>query len=179
MGAERSTYGICQFALSWRVAEGHAGPLDLSGFAVVLAGWYDDDEPESPWRVILYVDDRASAAQHAALADIFLGRAGGTPLRNFTHMIGDVLMVRPSRIDVDHTPDRQSIHANEWVTVRVAERVPSDDGITCAIPGHDHVGQELRAELLRVADAPLSWEARGRCAFATDFDYRSDRAAES
>ncbi len=77
----RATYGVCDFALSWLISRGRADDLDLSGFEVVLAGSFDADEPGSPWRVALYVDERADRAQHAALADIFLGRAGGTTWR--------------------------------------------------------------------------------------------------
>src|SRR5438105_14353787 len=73
-----STYGVCEFGLSWAIADGHAADIDLSGFTVVLVGRYDDDEPGSPWRVALYVDERANPQQQEALAAIFLGRAGGT-----------------------------------------------------------------------------------------------------
>src|SRR5215470_2453763 len=55
-----STYGVCEFALSWFVSAGRIGTLDLSDRAVVLAGYYRDDEPQKPWRVCLYVDERAS-----------------------------------------------------------------------------------------------------------------------
>jgi len=88
----RSSYGICQFALSWQISQGRADGLQLDDLAVVMAGWYDDDEPGSPWRVSLYIDERASREQHAALAAIFLGRAGGTTLRNFAAAIGTVML---------------------------------------------------------------------------------------
>ena len=99
----RSTYGVCDFALGWTVARGHADGLDLSGLEVVMAGSYDDDEPGSPWRVILYVDERASEEQHVALASIFLGRAGGTTFVNFARLIGEVYAVRSAAIAIDHT----------------------------------------------------------------------------
>ena len=67
----RSTYGICQFALSWQISQGRADRLRLDDLGVVMAGWYDDDEPGSPWRVSLYLDERAGHEQHAALAAIF------------------------------------------------------------------------------------------------------------
>src|ERR1700693_4193524 len=59
-----STYGVCDFALSWRITNGRWGNLDLSGLSVVLAGFYRDDEPGKPWRVYLYVDEQATSAQH-------------------------------------------------------------------------------------------------------------------
>jgi hypothetical protein len=94
----RSTYGICQFGLSWQIGRGSADGLRLDDLGVVVAGWYDDDEPGSPWRVSLHIDERASHEQNAALAAIFLGRAGGATLRNFAAAIGTVHAVRRARI---------------------------------------------------------------------------------
>jgi len=71
----RSTYGVCDFALGWTIERGHADGFDLAGLEIVMAGSYDDDEPGSPWRVILYIDERATDAQHEALEAIYLGRA--------------------------------------------------------------------------------------------------------
>jgi hypothetical protein len=76
----RSTYGNCDFALSWLIKSGEADDMDLGGFEIVLAGRYDDDEPDSPWRVALYIDERADSDQQHALADTFLGRAVDTLL---------------------------------------------------------------------------------------------------
>jgi hypothetical protein len=170
----RSTFGVCDFALSWRILEGRAADLDLSGSNVVLAGSYGDDEPGSPWRVALYLDDRAGEEQRHALTEIFLGRAGGATLHNFARLIGEVYTVRPARIELDHSSNGQRIRAEDYVTVRGVEPVDSDEIITCAIPGHDHPGQEFRTEFQRIADPPLAWEVRGRCGFGTDFEYRSD-----
>ena len=170
----RSTYGVCDFAISWRILGGRAGATDLSGLSVVLAGSYDDDEPGSPWRVALYVDGRGDAGQQAALTDIFLGRAGGTSFSNFASHIGEVYAVRPARIELEHDPAALGIRAGEHVTVSGVEPVLSDETVSCAVPGHDHPGLEVRAELQRVDEPPLRWEVRGRCGFVTEFDYRSD-----
>lgn len=170
----RSTYGICDFVLSWWILEGRAGETDLAGLKTVLAGSYNDDEPGSPWRVTLYVDDRADAGQRDALSDIFLGRLGGTPFNNFANAIGEVHAVRAARIELDHTPNKQKIEAGGYITVLASEPVLSGDAVSCGIPGHDRPGQELRMSAFRADDAPLQWDVRGRCGFASDFDYRPD-----
>ena len=36
---------------------------------------------------------------------------------------------------------------------------------------------EVVAEVMRVDDAPLSWDVRGRCSYAATFDYVSDAPA--
>lgn len=171
-----STYGVCDFALSWRITQGRSGDLGLSGLSVVLAGSYRDDEAGKPWRVCLYVDERANPAQRDALAQIFLGRSAGTALRNFAAAIGEVYAVRPAKIELEHTPRRWFMRASDYVIVRATTPVPSDLAVSCGIPGHDHPGEEVLTDLMKVDDGPLRWEVSARCGFATDFDYRSDAA---
>ncbi len=109
-----SSYETCDFALSWRITKGNIRTLDLSGLSVVMAGTYSNHvTPRTPWRVILYVDAAGDAGQRGALADIFLGRAGGTTLRNFAAGIGLIHAVRPARITLDHTTNRESMQAGE------------------------------------------------------------------
>ena len=59
----RSTHGICFGVLSWLIAEGDADGVDLAGLAAALTLRYDDDEPGSPWRFVVYVDERGSERQ--------------------------------------------------------------------------------------------------------------------
>jgi len=169
----RSTYGVCEFALSWMIIDGRAGEAVLSGLTAVMAGSYNDDEEGSPWRVALYVDERADAMQREAITNIFLGRLGGTAFKNFASAIGEVYAVRPARITLDHTPGGQRMDVGSHVTVDAAETVAGDGPVSCGISGHDHPGQELRMSMMRVDEPPLRWKLAGRCGFATDFDYRS------
>jgi hypothetical protein len=169
-----STYGLCDFALSWRILDGERGVVPLSGLSVVMAGSYSDHEAGRPWRVCLYIDEAATEAQHAALTAIFLGRAGGTSFRNYAARIGEVYAVRRARIWLEHAPRRWFIRAGNYVVVRGGTPVPSDLAVSCGIPGHDHPGDELQTDVMWVDDDALHWEVRGRCGFATDFDYRSD-----
>jgi hypothetical protein len=72
----RSTHGICYGALAWLVEEGRIGDVDVSGLATALIVRYDDDEPGSPWTIVLHVDATGDESQRNALADVFLGRHG-------------------------------------------------------------------------------------------------------
>ncbi len=169
----RSTYGVCEFALGWSIDSGDADGLDLSGLEVVMAGWYEDDEPGSPWRVVLYVDERATPVQRRVIEDIFLGRAGGTTVANFAAAIHEVLAVRTARIAIDHTPGRRRIRADDYVEVVEHEPVGGQHTVSCGIPGHDHPGEEVVTDLLDVRDSAVRFELRGRCGFATRYAYTS------
>jgi hypothetical protein len=169
-----STYGECDFALSWRIVKGAFGDLDLSNRDIVMAGSYRDLEPNKPWRVILYVDDRSSDEQFAALTDIFLGRAGGTALKNFAARIGATYIVRRAAIELDHTPRKWFMRAAKFLEVRASWIVESErGGVTCGIPGHDQSGNEVIADMLCVDDAPFKFDFRGRCGYESNFDYRA------
>jgi hypothetical protein len=173
----RSTYGVCDFALSWRILSGSFALVDLSERLVVMAGSYNDDEPNKPWRVILYVDERSSDEQFAALTNIFLGRAGGTAFENFGKRIGTTYSVRRAAIELVHRPRRWFIRASTLVEVRATRMVASEVGVTCGIPGHNQAGNEVIADTFHVDDAPLNFDLRGRCGFESNFDYSSQAGA--
>jgi hypothetical protein len=167
----RAQFQLCQFALAWTVDSGQFGELDLAGLQAVMAGYWDEDEPGAPWRVQLYVDQRADEAQRSALADVFLGRAGGTPTRNYTPAIKEVYGVRQAAIEIVHARGAQRIRAGDAVLVTARAPFSSETSVSCGIPGHDRPGQELVHDMLRVTEDPLSFEFHGRCGFATTFDY--------
>jgi hypothetical protein len=166
----RSTYGICQGLLSWWILRGDFNGHDLSGRRVAMALTYDNDEPGSPWRIVLYVDDAASPAAEAALQAIFSGRAGGTI--RFTSEIGDVVAMRKAAIELVHRTGQESIAVRGFASGEVQRAMDVDGTVTCGIPGHDHLGVESISRS-QVEDGPLSWSYEGRCGFATDFEYHS------
>jgi hypothetical protein len=172
-----STYGMCYGALSWQVQHGHAGSLDLSDRRVVMAlRYFDTVQPSTPWEVVLYVDHRADDAQSQALADIFLGRAGGTVAQQYGPAIGEVHTVRPARITLEHRTPRKRIDVVGYLTVEAEGAASADGDVQCGIPGFDHPGTELYADVVRCTDPALHWQVMGRrkASFTSDFDYRSD-----
>src|SRR5215212_6553853 len=100
----RSTYGECLGALSWRVEGGRAGEIELDGLQVVLTSRYHDDEPGSPWSFVLYLDERGDERQRGALEEIFCGRLGGAPMKQFpwAWKPSEPLGVRTVAIQIDH-----------------------------------------------------------------------------
>lgn len=167
----RSTFGICDFVLSWMIEKGEADGLDLAGRKVVMIGNYDDDEPLSPWRVALYVDEDALPEQHHTLAEIFVGRRGGDTFAQYARAITEVKSVRSASIRLDHTTDSQRIDVDPFVTVATRHPVDHDEPVSCGIAGHHLPGREIVADVMRAEDGDFGFEVRGRCGFATSFAY--------
>ena len=167
-----STYERCEFAISWMISSGAFGEVDLANRSVVLTGWYADDEPGSPWRVRLYIDDEATAAQHDALAQIYLGRVGGHPAATYAAAIEEVLGVEPAAITLEYTKRRWSSTVDGHVAVRASIPASAEKAVVCAISGAENPGTEYSSDLFRVTDDPFDWELSGRASFVAPFAYQ-------
>lgn len=162
----RSTYGECYGVLSWAIESGTVDGIEVGGLDVALVSRYHDDEPGSPWTVILHVDEDADRKQRAALKWLFLDGLHQLPwIRKARNLIG----VRESAIEIDGT----SIRIGERIAARASRRFETELPVACGIPGYDRRGDEMIADELRVEDGPFAWELSGNCAYASDFDYAS------
>ena len=172
----RSTHGICFGALAWLVEDGRVGDVDVSGLAAALVVRYDDDEPGSPWTIVLHVDAAGNERQRAALADVFLGRLGGPKVgvlpwvRKASHLLD----VRTDAIELVPDGDGYVLRVGDAVRARATRPVPSDSVVRCVIPGYEEPGREFVGDELVVHDDPLSWELAEHCAFTSRFAYASD-----
>jgi hypothetical protein len=169
----RSTHGVCLGVLSWLIETGSAGDVDLSGLPVAMAIRYSDDEPGSPWTWILYLDERATPDQRAALEAIFAGRSHGDAKGHFpwTWKASDLVAVRAVAIEVDHTRRRQLLRIRDRVSVRIRDRYEGSETVSCVIPGHERPGEELVADELFVDDEQLRFTYSGVCGYGSTFDY--------
>ncbi len=168
----RSTHGVCFGVLSWRIEKGHCGDVALEGQAAALVIRYDDDEPGSPWSMVLHVDERADERQRQALEDIFLGRLGGPRVLQlpWVRKPSDLLDVRVGRIELADG----ELRVDDAVRLRATRPYETDDDVRCVIPGYDRLGTELVADEFVVEDDPFGWQLAGNCAYVSDFDYASD-----
>jgi hypothetical protein len=160
---ERSTHGVCFGALSWRVDQGQAQGVDLTGSGAVLSYSYDDDEQGSPWTLVLHVDGPNE------LGDILLGRFGGEHMRTlpWVRKHNKSVQVRNARIEFIEG----GVRVGDAIRLRATTPVETDSSVSCIVPGHDRAGTELVNDEVVVNDPPLAFELHGTCAFTRDFDY--------
>jgi Protein of unknown function (DUF1326) len=162
-------------ARSRLVEDGHVDDVDLSGLKAVLVIRYDDDEPGSPWSIVLHVDADGSEQQREALADVFLGKLGGprVGVLPWVRKARHLLDVRVSAIELEPEGDGYRLGVGDAVRLRATRRFASEAVVRCGIPGYDEPGRELVAEELVVRDEPFEYELTGNCAFASRFAYAS------
>jgi hypothetical protein len=171
----RSTYGICKGVLAWSIEDGEVEEIDVAGLMTALVIEYEDDEAGSPWTIVLHVDERANSEQHAALANVFLGRLGGPHVgvlpwvRKASHLVS----VRESPIRLTEDGKGHRLRIGNAVRLTATRLAAPDQAVRCGIPGYDQPGHELVADELVVHDEPFNYELSQNCAYASRFAYAS------
>jgi hypothetical protein len=159
----RSTHGVCFGVLTWRVDEGEAHGLDLSGHGALMTYSYDDDEAGSPWTLVLYVDGPNE------LAEVLLGRLGGEHLRTLPWVRKRTSSVEVRNACIEFGDGEARV--GDAVRIRATTPFATDSTVSCIVPGHDHPGTELVNDEVVVHDQPFDFELRGTCAFTREFNY--------
>lgn len=94
--------GTCDSVLGWRVDSGIIEGVDVSGLTLALSVFIPGNVLAGNWKAIVYVDDKATEEQQAALLKVFTGQLGGA-IADLAGLIGEVVAVErvPIRFDVD------------------------------------------------------------------------------
>jgi hypothetical protein len=159
----RSTHGVCFGALTWRVDDGHADGVDLSRSGAVMTYSYADDEPGSPWTLVLHVDGPRE------LGEILLGRRGGEHVLELPWVRKPTTSIEVREAAIEFGAG--DIRAGGEIHVRATEPYRTDATVSCIVPGHDRCGTELVNDEVVVDDGRFSFALRGTCGFERDFDY--------
>ena len=139
--------------------------LRLAGLAVGLSGVavVSGVHPSGGlWAIIGTLAVVLSSLCYAASA-LYVQRrigVGGPELAATSTLCGAVVMLP---FAVARIPDH--------VGVRIRDRYPGEEAVTCVIPGHDRDGEELVADELRVDDGPLAFDYEATCGYASTFAY--------
>jgi len=94
---ENPDNGTCDAAMAWHVDRGTVNGTDVSGLTLALINHIPGNVLKGNWKVVLFVDDKCSDAQHEALVDVWSGKLGG-PVGDLVQLVGEVLGVEKAPI---------------------------------------------------------------------------------
>ena len=89
----RPTQGVCDVALAFHIDKGSYGSAALDGLNLVLIVHAPGPMADGNWTAAIYIDERATNQQAAALGAIFGGSEGG-PMAAFAPLIATNLGVK-------------------------------------------------------------------------------------
>ncbi|QID18422.1 DUF1326 domain-containing protein [Nitrogeniibacter mangrovi] len=113
------TEGGCTAVVAWHVDSGSYDGVVLDDRNVVLLGATPGHMLETPWKVALYLDERASAEQQQALGAIFSGQVGG-PLGALAPLVGEVLGVKAAPIEFSAEGTKRRLRVSTVIAMDIA-----------------------------------------------------------
>src|ERR1044072_7587497 len=84
--------GTCEGTLAWHVEKGNIDGVDVSGLTFAALAHIPGNILKGNWRVLAFVDNRATPEQQDALVNVFSGKKGG-PVADLAQLIGEVVAV--------------------------------------------------------------------------------------
>jgi len=134
-------FGACEGTLAWHFDKGKIDDVDVSGLNFALLCHIPGNILKGNWRVIAYVDEKASKPQEDAILAVYTGKKGG-PVADFAKLVGEIVGVErvPFTFDAQQGTGRLRIGKNIAADLDVfkgAGDVPTalTDSVFSTIPG--------------------------------------------
>jgi hypothetical protein len=113
------THDHCTAALIFRIDRGQRGDTDLSGLCFALLIRSGKIMADGDWVFAGVVDERANAAQRAALGPIVSGEAGGTPGMIRDNLVSDFRGVQFKPIEFKTEGLKRSVSIPDMLTFEI------------------------------------------------------------
>jgi hypothetical protein len=169
--------GSCDSFNAYRFERGTILGTDVSGLSFVNVCHIPGNvlTPGS-WRVVSFVDDRATEEQFQAIVDAYHGRLGG-PLADLAGLVGEVIAVERAPIVHETRDGKGSLRIGDAVFADM-EPFRSPDGTTITtlrdslfstVPGSPAYVARAHHHSVNLPQYGLEWSFEGRNAIQSDY----------
>jgi len=138
---EDPDFGTCEGTLAWHFDKGNIDGVDVSGLTFALLCHIPGNILKGNWRVVAYVDHKATEAQQAAILSVYTGKKGG-PVADLAKLVGEVVEVERVPFTFDVYKGKGRLRIGDMITADLepfkgAGDVPTAliDSIFSTIPG--------------------------------------------
>ena len=171
--------GSCHVSLGFDITDGRYGTVNLSGLGavVVLNSPPGQTMADGNLSAAVYVDERASAAQRAALETIFSGQAGGL-FGALAPLLGTALGTKTVPITFSGEGKRRGVSiggVGAFTVEPIAGTIDPAQPITLHNMNLFNPGQPLTqavAVASSYADHGMTWDHTGRNGYVTSLDLK-------
>jgi hypothetical protein len=174
--------GTCDSVVAYQISEGKVRGVDVSGLSVVDVCKIPGNVLEGNWRVVVFVDERATDEQAEALLDAFTGKLGG-PLADLAGLVGEVLEVKRAPISHSIKDGSGTLTIDGNVECSMEPYRGPDGSITTlnnsifsTVPGSPAYVSKSGHQKIDIPEHGFSWELEGKNAIQSDWkiDYRGE-----
>ncbi|MEW5888299.1 MAG: DUF1326 domain-containing protein [Pseudomonadota bacterium] len=97
---EDPDFGTCDGMLAWHFDKGNIDGVDVAGLTFGLLCHIPGNVLKGNWRVVAYLDEKATKEQEEAILGVFTGKKGG-PVADLAQLVGEVVGVERARISFE------------------------------------------------------------------------------
>lgn len=133
--------GTCDGVIGWRFDRGTINGVDVSGLTLAAVAHIPGNALKGNWRVVVYVDDKATNEQQEALLNVFTGKLGG-PVADLVQLIGEVAGVERAPISFEVQEGKGTLRIGQAISAELAslqgatgQPTTLHDSILTTIPG--------------------------------------------
>ncbi len=89
---EDPDFGTCDTVIAWHFDKGTIDGVDVSGQTIAVIAHVPGNILQGNWKAAVYLDERVTPDQEAALLAVYTGKKGG-PIADLVKLIGEVVSV--------------------------------------------------------------------------------------
>jgi hypothetical protein len=174
--------GTCDTVIAYNLTKATIRGIDVSGLSLVSVGHIPGNVLAGNWRVVMYVDERASDEQMEAMLDAFGGKLGG-PLADLAELIGEVVAVERAPIAHTIVDGAGTLTVGDKVDCAMHPYRGPDGSITTlnnsvfsTVPGAPAYVAIADHERINVPEHGYQWELENKNAIQSDWkiDYQGE-----
>ena len=172
--------GTCDSVLAYHFDSGTVDGIDVSGLTLAIASHIPGNVLEGNFRVIMFIDDRASAEQESSLLKVYRGDAGG-PIAEFVQLFGEIVAIRRVPITFDVDEGKGSFRVGNTASADLEPYLgptgkPTTlvESIFSTIPGSPAYVGKASSYRLRCPELGLDVDLQGHNAIQGMFEYEHD-----
>jgi hypothetical protein len=167
--------GECQAFVSYHFDRGAIGDVDVSGLDLVNVAFIPGNVLAGNWKIVSYVDDRATDEQFRAIGDAYFGKLGG-PLADLAQLIGEVLDVRRARISHEVRDGEGTLKIDGVIDADMAPYRGADGSVTTlqntifsTVPGSPAYVAKASKHDVNLPEFGMVWSFEGRNAIQSEY----------
>src|SRR2546428_6252849 len=171
--------GTCDAFIAYHFDAGTIRGVDVSGLSMVNVVHIPGNvlTPAS-WKVVMFVDERATDEQLQALTDAYSGKLGG-PLADLAGLVGEVLGVRRAPISHEIRDGAGTLQIGDLVSSEMAPFTGGDgtittlrDSVFSTVPGSPAYVSKASYNRVNLPEFGMVWSFEGRNAIQADYRIR-------
>lgn len=171
--------GKCDSFLAYHIDRGEVRGVDVSGLTLLGVAQIPGNVLAGNWRMVFYMDDRATPEQQEALLDVFTGKLGGGPA-DLAQLVGERVALYRVPIEYGIEQGKGTIRAGEAVYSEMAPYTDAQgrpttlhDSVFSTIPGSPAVVSKASLHQVNIPEHGMVWEFKGRNAIEGQFHFEA------